>query len=366
MATKWGIVSATKICQDFANALSALPADEHAVTACAGRVRARADAFAAKFNVPNVYETYEEMAAADTYDVAFVSSVLPNHLAVASVFINAGKNVLIQRPMGLNLAMTKEMVELARAKDVFLMEAVATRFLPVQQRVREIIAGEDLGNPKTLVATLGLRGCHLPGRRIAKKWHGGGTVLDHGQACIQLALMVFGGQKPQEINAVCAGTSKSGTDVGVSVTLQFSQKRTATFVTDRRMDLPCEAVLAGTNGSLTLARNWWCGNALTLATNDGKESGETFPWPKGHAQQFHSMNGEGLSYQAQEVRRCLLAGKKESDVMSLDESILIAEIAEEINKKIGAVEEEAKEVESDSSSDEEEQQEGKVGKSTFY
>ena len=116
MATRWGIVSARKICLDFANAVSSLPTDDHIVTAAAAKIPKRGEIIKDKYDVPNVYSTFEEMAAADTYDVAFISVVLPNHLAVARLFIEAGKAVLLQRPMGLNPAMVKEIIDLMYAR----------------------------------------------------------------------------------------------------------------------------------------------------------------------------------------------------------------------------------------------------------
>ena len=62
---------------------------------------------------------------------------------------------------------------------------------------------------------------------------------------------------------------------------------------------------------------------------------ETFPLPTGHAHSFHVCNGQALAYQAQEVRRCLEKGLTESPLMTLDESVLVAELAQEINKMIG-------------------------------
>lgn len=65
---------------------------------------------------------------------------------------------------------------------------------------------------------------------------------------------------------------------------------------------------------------------------DGSE--QTWPLPKGKYD-FNSTNGAGLSYEAEEVRKCIRAGKMESEHVTHNESLLIARIEDEIRKQIG-------------------------------
>ena len=91
------------------------------------------------------------------------------------------------------------MVELARQKNLFFMEAVWSRTFPIYGALTDRLA--SLGQPLNLVLTFGQAGNHLADQRLAWKSNGGGTVLDWGVYCIQMALHVFGGEMPSRVVA---------------------------------------------------------------------------------------------------------------------------------------------------------------------
>ena len=100
------------------------------------------------------------------------------------------------------------MVELARQKNVFFMEAVWSRTFPLYDALTERLS--SLGQPCNMVLTFGQAGNHLPDQRLAWKKNGGGTVLDWGVYCIQMILHVFGPEMPKKVVASGLALNEDG------------------------------------------------------------------------------------------------------------------------------------------------------------
>ena len=121
-ATKWGVFSTGKICHDFVNAMASLPPDEHKLIAVAARSLESAKSFAGTHSIPKAYGSYEELAKDTDVQVVYIGSINPTHHSLIKLAINHGKSVLCEKPLCMNVKETKEVVELAREKKVFLME----------------------------------------------------------------------------------------------------------------------------------------------------------------------------------------------------------------------------------------------------
>ncbi|CAL8142793.1 unnamed protein product [Orchesella dallaii] len=328
MALKWGILSCGKISSDFVAALTAYSEDQHKVVACAARSLDSAKQFAEKYGIPKAYDSYEELVKDPEVQVAYIGSVNNQHLPLGKLAMENGKNVVIEKPMGINVRETKELIELARAKKVFLMQGIWSRFFPAYQRIREELGKGTIGDVVQLTSNFGTLLTHK--ERCKLKELGGGSILDIGIYNIQFVSLVMGGQKPDKI--VAAGVlNENGVDDGTSTTLIYPNGVTATIISNGRCKMECEAYAYGTKGFLKLPKTFWC--PTTLVTPAGTEE---FELPK-LKKSVHYGNSEGLAYEAEEVRRCINEGLLESPLMPLDESLLIAEIMESIRKQLGVV-----------------------------
>jgi len=137
-------------------------------------------------------------------------------------------------------------------------------------------------------------------------------------------------EKPEKILA--AGFfNKYETDDTASVTMTYSGDRMFQFVQSASLSLENKAIIIGTQGQITLPSFFWC--PTDIVTPNGPQ---TFPLPS-HPDnvKFNYPHSEGLSYEAQCVRDCIVAGKTECPIMPLDESIIMAEINDEIRKQLG-------------------------------
>lgn len=134
-------------------------------------------------------------------EVVYIGAIHPAHYAIAKVMLNAGKHLLIEKPMTLNAKHTRELVDLARSKDRFLMEAVWSRFTPAYVFAKEQLNKGVIGDVVHVDATLGQGGLANVDR-LAKKELGGGTILDLGVYTINAALFAYNDAQPELIKAI--------------------------------------------------------------------------------------------------------------------------------------------------------------------
>lgn len=163
---------------------------------------------------------------------------------------------------------------------------------------------------------------------LSSKEQGGGTILDLGVYTIQFASFIFGGEKPLSITGA-GHLNKDGVDANMSATLLYKNDRLATITTNGTVCLPNEAIIVGTEGSIRLS-NFWCPTSVELPTGTFQ-----FRLPEAPQQQFNFVNSVGLQYEAEHVRTCIREGRKESNLVPHAESLLIAEIQDELRRQIG-------------------------------
>ncbi|KAM6943518.1 trans-1,2-dihydrobenzene-1,2-diol dehydrogenase [Xenentodon cancila] len=328
MSTRWGVCSAGRISNDFAVALKALPAEDHQVVAVAARKLEDAHEFAKKHSISRAYGSYEELAGDPDIEVVYNGVIHPYHLQTCLLFTNAKKHVLCEKPLAMNTKEVKEILDSAKKNNVFLMEAVWTRFFPAFVEIRRLLADGEVGEVKMVRSEFGIPVMHVP--RLVQKELGGGALLSIGMYCLQLVCMVYKGEKPESIQTtgVCLET---GVDETVVVTLKFSRNRMAVFTYSSSMQLPNDAVIVGTKGTIQVPAPMWCPTSLVVK---GKET--QFPVPE-PCMPLNFINTTGMRYEAEEVRQCLLKGLTESAVMSHADSLLLAELEDEIRRQLGVV-----------------------------
>lgn len=165
----------------------------------------------------------------------YIGAINPSHLKMAKMFIEAGKAVLCEKPLCMNVRETEELVSLAREKKVFLMEAIWSRCLPAYKAVMEAIAAGEIGKVKQVFAFFGFP---ITADRLHKKELGGGTVLDLGVYTIQFAQLIFGGETP--VVTAAGHLGPGGCDLSASMTLTYPSGGTASLATHSEVQLPNE------------------------------------------------------------------------------------------------------------------------------
>jgi len=319
MALKWGIVSAGRICHDFVNALKTLPVEEHQVIAIAARDLGRAKEFAQEFDIPKAYGDYLNLAKDSTVEIVYIGTLNPQHFEVAQLMLEHGKHVLCEKPLCINEKQARKLVTFAEEKKLFLMEAIWSRFFPSYQYIRKQIQNGALGDITQVIVEFGTKIDHKD--RIVKKSLGGGTVLDLGIYAIQICQWVFQ-QAPKSIKAT--GTlNAEGIDLEMRAEISYdgNENKTATIATSSLEKFDNIATIIGTKGQIKVP-SFWC--PTSIVDVDGTEK----TWPLSNPK-------HGLRFEAEEARKCIRAGKIQSESVSHDESLLIAHIEDEIRKQIG-------------------------------
>ena len=303
----WGILGPGNIAHKFADGLSVLPDAE--LIAVGSRSSERAAIFADQFDIPNRHGSYVHLVNDPDVDVIYVATPHPFHREHSILCLEAGKSVLCEKPLAVNASEAGEIIRCAGESKRFLMEAVWTRFVPVMVKVRELLAKGAIGDARMLMADFCFRSAWNPEGRLLNPELAGGGLLDVGVYVIALAYMVFGGQ-PSRVTGL-AHIGETGVDEQSAMLLGYDAGQLAILSCAIRTGAPQDARILGTEGSIYIP-DFWHATSATL------QSGA-----KGTDQMEMPFDGNGYECEAAEVMRCLRAGKLESDIMPLDESLSI-------------------------------------------
>lgn len=176
---RWGILSTGHIAGVFASDLALLP-EEAELTAVASRTPERAKRFAAEYGFARSYGSYAELAADPDIDVVYVASPHSDHFASAKLCLEAGKAVLVEKPLTASAADTEALIGLAGKRRLFLMEALWTRTNPLLRKAAEIAQSGELGPIRHVEVTFGFRFTGGDDHRLLNPELAGGAILDLG------------------------------------------------------------------------------------------------------------------------------------------------------------------------------------------
>ena len=270
----WGIIGPGSIAHRFADGLVTVPGAK--LYAVGSRTLARADEMADKHGAPKRYASYEALAEDPDVQVVYIATPHPQHHGAAKLCLTHGKSVLLEKPFTVNAKEAAELIELARTRDLFLMEGMWTRFFPGIAKVRDLIASGVIGEARMLQADFGFRTGVNPEGRLFNLALAGGGLLDVGVYPISLASMIFGA--PTDITGL-AQIGETGVDEMAAVTLKYSGGRLASLVTGIRISTPSEATVFGTDGSIKLHSPFWNVTRLTVSSGGNSEDIDT-PYEK--------------------------------------------------------------------------------------
>ena len=316
---RWGIIGAGSIAARFAEALCALPEAE--TLAVGSRSRDSADRFAGANGFSRAYDSYAELAADPDVDVVYVATPHPFHCGNVELCLKAGKAVICEKPFTMNAAEARRLAELARERGLFLMEGMWTRFFPLMKRLRKVLADGTIGEPRMLNVDFGFRAPFDPASRLFDPKLGGGAMLDVGVYCVSFASMVLG-RPVRGIGLSYLG--ETGVDEQFAAALEHGNGRLSSMTAGTRTATPQEATVLGTEGYARIHGPWWQPEAMTISKPGEEDVVVREPTEE-----------NGFVYEAAEVMRCLRAGKKESEIMPLDETICVLDAMDEIREAWG-------------------------------
>jgi predicted dehydrogenase len=315
---RWGVAGPGDIARSFAEAMTRV--DDGAISAVASRSIDRATAFGEAFGIPRAYGDYADLASDPEVDVVYVATPQSRHETDVLMFLESGKSVLCEKPLALTETQARRMVDEARRRGLFLMEAIWSRFLPAYRVMVEAIDEGRIGDPLLVEADFGFRMPVQPDHRLFNLDLGGGAILDLGIYPVQLCSLVLG---PAERVAAAGYVGETGVDEQSAAVLLHGNGTMGVVKSAIRTSMSCTARISGTDGWIDLPAFMHCPDAISISGRGGTERLDC------------SYQGHGLQFEIAEVDRCLAEGLTESPGMPLDESIAIASVLDQIRAQVG-------------------------------
>ena len=310
-----GIIGAGWIAEKAAITLNGLTDCE--AYAIASRTKEKAEAFAEKWKMRKAYGSYSELIADPSVDLVYVATPHSHHYDVTREALLAGKPCLVEKAFMANYRQAKAIVDLARDRNVFLAEAIWTRYQPVVKMMRELI-GSRIGTPRLVTATLGYSMGDKP--RIMRADLCGGALLDLGVYALNFVRMFFDADIVS-INSQCV-KSETGMDLTNAMTLVLSNGVLCNLQSSAACVGDNIGVIAGTDGNLIIDN---INNPQQITVNGPDRTYiETIPVPR---------QITGYEYQFLACRQALIDGLLEPREMPLDETLYIMELMDGLRAK---------------------------------
>ncbi len=317
---RWGIVGLGSIANHFAKDLELVP--NGVLSGVASRSIDKAKKFANEYGASHFFGSYLELFESDVVDVIYIATPHTLHAELAILAMEHGKHVLCEKPMGINKLEVEKMVEAAKKHQVFLMEALWSRFNPTIQKVKQLIAQGAIGKVSYLNATFAF---YALGRdengRVLNKALGGGTILDIGIYPIFLSYLIFG--KPSQIQA-SSNFNALGTEVQTAMIFSYSDAQ-AILYSGFTSASEMKTEIAGTEGSIFIHPRWHETQSYAIKKED-------------ELQHFELPTiGKGYTYEIEEVHRCLAENTLESTLWSHQNSLDLISMLDEVRKQTGVI-----------------------------
>ncbi|MGL1935460.1 MAG: Gfo/Idh/MocA family oxidoreductase [Fibrobacterales bacterium] len=316
---QWGILGLGSIAHEFALAIK--NSEYGALQSVASRDSALAKEFAGNYEATSFYGSYSELVNDPTVDVVYIATPHVFHKEQAILALEAGKHVVCEKPFTLTKNDAAEIFALARSKNLFIMEALWTRFFPLMDKLREIIEQKRIGEITAIEASFGFSADFDADSRLFNKELGGGALFDVGVYLLSFVQMVLGAPKRIEAGVDLGLTSvdEKGTyrlfyEGGVQARLDCS------VVTD----LPNDAKIFGTKGSITIHQEFWRPERMLLDVTD-----------KGLKEYQFEIESTGYSYEIDAVSQLLLSGEQrlEHPLMPWNDTLETLAMVDEIYRQ---------------------------------
>ncbi|MFL6045077.1 MAG: Gfo/Idh/MocA family protein [Propionibacteriaceae bacterium] len=313
----WGILATGHIASVFARDL-ALLSNEARLVAVGSRSLEKAMAFAADHGIPRAYDSYAELAGDPDVDVVYVATPHHDHFASAKLCLEAGKSVLVEKPLTTSPEKTEQLINVAGDRGLFLMEALWTRTNPLLRKAAELVAAGDLGDIRHVSADFGFAFRGSATHRLLDPALAGGAILDAGVYPLHAVNLFLG--EPTDLCGF-GSHAATGVDSHAAAVLNYPATEdrpaaTATVVCSLEADLRTALQVYGSSGRIMINDFFIRPKEMLVyrgQRRDVQPEVMVTQWP-----------GGGYTFQAQEVMRCLRAGELESPMVPWRDSLAVS------------------------------------------
>ncbi|MFJ8964277.1 Gfo/Idh/MocA family protein [Lentzea sp. NPDC102401] len=308
---KWGVIATGGI----AHAVTADMLKAGAtVLAVSSRDITKAQKFAENFGIERAYGDYHDLLADPDVEVVYVATPHGQHHEVVLAALDAGKNVLCEKAFALTVADAEEMIERARSKNLFLMEAMWTRFNPLVRKVQEAIEAGEIGEVRMIRADFGFRHAFSDGDRLWAKEAGGGATLDLGVYPVALTHQLLG--VPTHVHAH-GSLAPTEVDADAGIFLAYDNGAHALLSCSLVANTGARAEIVGTRGRIELVDPMFNPTAVVI---NGVE---------------HTIEDEGYQHQIRAVEESVAAGLTENPRITWENTLEVMRTLEEALRQLG-------------------------------
>lgn len=316
---RWGILGTGGIAHAFATALMETPGTT--LAAVGSRSVESAEQFGSEFGSPMAYGSYHALCNAADVDIIYIGTPHPMHAENTTMALQGGKAVLCEKPFTMNAREAEQVVALARAKKLFLMEAMWTRYMPALAELKRIVATGEIGTPRQLHADFGFHAPADPAHRVNHRELGGGALLDLGIYPLSIAVAIMGQVK--QVQAL-AQMSDTGVDAQTGFTLLHDGGGMSVCSCSLLAKTSNELTVSGPLGRIRMDAMFHRSPSLTVTLAGGASRIVPTPWL-----------GNGYVHEALEASRCVREGLLESPGMTLDDTLALMRTLDTMRSQIG-------------------------------
>jgi predicted dehydrogenase len=315
----WGILATGSIAASFAQDLQL---HGHKIVAVGSRRAESAARFAQRFGIARAYGSYEALVADPDVEAIYVATPHTMHAVNAKLALNHGKHVLIEKPFTINADEAAEVIGLAAERNLIVMEAMWTRFLPHMLRVREIIASGVLGTIRSIVVDHTQDITDDPEHRLNALSLGGGALLDLGIYPVSFIWDVLGAPDSVVASAVFKST---GADAQVAALFRYGNQAIAAALAGSDSAGRNIATIHGTAGRIEIDAVWYSPTSFRRY-DEAEKLVESYR---------SEVTGRGMQYQAAEFERRVREGVTPQTILPPSETFAIMRCLDSIRAQIG-------------------------------
>ena len=318
MTTRWGILGTGGIANAFATDLRLTEGAE--LAAVGSRTLEAATEFASRHGFARAHGSWIDLALDPEVDVVYVATPHAFHEPAAMECLMAGKAVLCEKPMTLDLASSALLVQESRARRAFLMEAMWMRCNPVIREVASLVASEAIGRVTAVHADFGLQGPFEATHRLRAPALGGGALLDLGVYPIHLAHLLLGA--PTSVQS-WAHLTPERVDETTGMLFGYDTGAVAALTCSINGASRNAASITGETGRIDLPAGFFAPQSYTITRGESTE------------EVSRPFEGSGYQFEALEVQRCLSEGLLESPLVPASTTLEVMTLMDTIRDQIG-------------------------------
>jgi predicted dehydrogenase len=302
----WGILGPGWIAELFAEDLARTPGAR--AVAVASRDAAKAKAFADKHGINRSYGDYAALISDPKVDIVYIATPHSHHYQHARMMLEGGKHVMVEKPFTMNAAQGADLMDLARQRGLFLMDAMWTLCNPLYRRLANLVVAGDIGTPRTFSGVIGPMGFPAGDHRILDPKLGGSYTLE----CLVYPMNILAGLAPNLLKDAevwsSAKLTERGVDSSASIALRNAEgyaTMSGGFIIGAQQSGISGFELTGDSGWIAVTDNLFNpGRAVVSAK--GKPVEEI----------IEPASAERYRWEIEEAGRCIREARRESSIVT--------------------------------------------------